>query len=252
VRILQISLTRSKGLIMATSLRGLENQSRRRTMIGNRRRPAVPVRPRVEDLECRTNLSALVLGASAGSPPRVEVVDQPGAVVHSFLAYGHGYLAGVNVARRDVTGHGVDNIMTARARGTSDIHVHSPIPITTPDIATIHGRGDAIRAPLGALTVSVKERVIDLVSEEFGVARQRVTTQSSFEHLIAESGADSLDLVQLLLRIEEEFNITIPNEEVDRIKTVGQAIQHVEKHIKSHEIATPHPRDQVGGGHGPR
>jgi acyl carrier protein len=129
-----------------------------------------------------------------------------------------------------------------------DIHVHSPIPIAAPDVATIHGLGDNTRAPLGALTVSVKERVIDLVSEQFGVAKDRVTTHTSFEHLMAESGADSLDMVELLLRFEEEFKITIPDAEVDRIKTVGQAIQHVEKHIQSHHNAMPHPRDQGGIG----
>jgi acyl carrier protein len=174
-------------------------------MVGNRRRPTVRARPCLEDLEWRTNLSALVLGASAGSPPRV-----------------------------------------------SDIHVHSPIAVTTADVATTHGLGDNTRAPLRALTVSVKERVIDLVSEQLRVARDQITTHTTFKQLMAESGADSLDMVELVLRIEDEFNITIPDAEVDRIKTVGQAIQHVEKHIKSHHNAMPHPRDQVGGGHGPR
>jgi acyl carrier protein len=105
-----------------------------------------------------------------------------------------------------------------------------------------------VGAPLDRLSLSVRERVIDLVSETLGVPRDRITRHTSFKDL----GADSLDQVDLLLLIEDEFKITIPDHEAEKIHTVGQAIEHIEKHIKSREHATPHRPQQVVGGHGPR
>ena len=77
--------------------------------------------------------------------------------------------------------------------------------------------------------MSVEERVIEIVSEQMGVANDQVTRETSF---VNDLGADSLDTVELVMEFEEEFDITIPDEEAEKIQTVGQAIQYVEEHIR--------------------
>jgi acyl carrier protein len=81
----------------------------------------------------------------------------------------------------------------------------------------------------GGSPVSVEERVIEIVSEQMGVAKDQVTRETSF---VNDLGADSLDTVELVMEFEEEFDITIPDEEAEKIQTVGQAIQYIEEHTK--------------------
>jgi acyl carrier protein len=81
----------------------------------------------------------------------------------------------------------------------------------------------------GGSPVSVEERVIEIVSEQMGVAKDQVTKETSF---VNDLGADSLDTVELVMEFEEEFDITIPDEEAEKIQTVGQAIQYIEEHTK--------------------
>jgi acyl carrier protein len=73
---------------------------------------------------------------------------------------------------------------------------------------------------------SVEERVIDIVCENLGVNKEQVTRQTSFQEDI---GADSLDIVELVMELEEEFEITIPDEQAEKIKTVGEAIDYIER-----------------------
>jgi acyl carrier protein len=87
----------------------------------------------------------------------------------------------------------------------------------------------AIQLRSGGLPVSVEERVIEIVSEQMGVAKDQVTRETSF---VNDLGADSLDTVELVMEFEEEFDITIPDEEAEKIQTVGQAIQYIEEHTK--------------------
>ena len=77
--------------------------------------------------------------------------------------------------------------------------------------------------------MSVEERVIEIVSEQMGVAKDQVTKDTSF---VNDLGADSLDTVELVMEFEEEFDITIPDEEAEKIQTVGAAIQYIEEHTK--------------------
>ena len=77
--------------------------------------------------------------------------------------------------------------------------------------------------------MSVEERVIEIVSEQMGVAKDQVSPETSF---VNDLGADSLDTVELVMEFEEEFDITIPDEEAEKIQTVGQAIQYIEEHTK--------------------
>lgn len=73
---------------------------------------------------------------------------------------------------------------------------------------------------------SVEERVIELVCERLGVNKEQVSRQTSF---IEDVGADSLDIVELIMGLEEEFGINIPDSEAEKIKTVGEAIDYIER-----------------------
>jgi acyl carrier protein len=85
------------------------------------------------------------------------------------------------------------------------------------------------RIPGGGFAVSVEERVIEIVSEQMGVAKDQITRETSF---VNDLGADSLDTVELVMEFEEEFDITIPDEEAEKIQSVGQAITYIEEHTK--------------------
>ena len=73
---------------------------------------------------------------------------------------------------------------------------------------------------------AVQERVIDIVAEQLGVDKNKVTPDTSF---VNDLGADSLDTVELVMELEEEFNINIPDDEAEKIQTVGQAIDYIER-----------------------
>ena len=77
-----------------------------------------------------------------------------------------------------------------------------------------------------ANVTAVQERVIDIVAEQLGVEREKVTPETSF---VNDLGADSLDTVELVMELEEEFEINIPDEEAEKIQTVGQAIEYITK-----------------------
>ena len=77
--------------------------------------------------------------------------------------------------------------------------------------------------------MSVEERVIEIVSEQMGVAKDQVTKETDF---VNDLGADSLDTVELVMEFEEEFDITIPDQEPEKIRTYRKAIQYIEEHTK--------------------
>ncbi len=71
----------------------------------------------------------------------------------------------------------------------------------------------------------VRERVIDIVAEQLGVEKEKVSPETSF---VNDLGADSLDTVELVMELEEEFNINIPDDAAEKIETVGQAIEFIQ------------------------
>lgn len=72
----------------------------------------------------------------------------------------------------------------------------------------------------------VKERVIEIVAEQLGVSKEQITPETSY---INDLGADSLDMVELVMELEEEFDINVPDDAADKIQTVGQTIEYIEK-----------------------
>ena len=74
---------------------------------------------------------------------------------------------------------------------------------------------------------SIEERVIRIVCDQMGATPDKVTPETSF---INDLGADSLDTVELVMEFEEEFNINIPDEDAEKIRKVGDAIEYIKAH----------------------
>ncbi|MFK8078378.1 MAG: acyl carrier protein [Granulosicoccus sp.] len=75
---------------------------------------------------------------------------------------------------------------------------------------------------------SIDERVKKIVVEQLGVKEEEVTTTASF---VEDLGADSLDTVELVMALEEEFECEIPDEEAEKITTVAQAVDYVKANL---------------------
>ena len=76
---------------------------------------------------------------------------------------------------------------------------------------------------------SIRDRVIDIVCEQMGTTKDKVTEETSF---INDLGADSLDTVELVMEFEDEFDLNIPDEDAEKIQTVGDAIKYIEEHVE--------------------
>jgi acyl carrier protein len=76
---------------------------------------------------------------------------------------------------------------------------------------------------------NIEQRVKKIVAEQLGVNEADVKNESSF---VNDLGADSLDTVELVMALEEEFECEIPDEEAEKITTVQQAIDYVTNHVK--------------------
>ncbi len=73
----------------------------------------------------------------------------------------------------------------------------------------------------------IAKRVKEIVAEQLGVEESQVQTESSF---MDDLGADSLDTVELVMALEEEFDIEIPDEDAEKIQTVNDAIEYITDH----------------------
>jgi len=78
-------------------------------------------------------------------------------------------------------------------------------------------------------TSQVESKVKGIIAEQLGVGEDEIKPESSF---IEDLGADSLDIVELVMAMEEEFEVEIPDEEAENIKTVGDAINYINSHKK--------------------
>ena len=74
---------------------------------------------------------------------------------------------------------------------------------------------------------SIEEKVIGIVSEQLNIPKEDIKLNSDF---VADLKADSLDLVELVMEFEDEFELSIPDEEAEKIQTVGQAIDYIKGH----------------------
>jgi len=77
---------------------------------------------------------------------------------------------------------------------------------------------------------SIEEKVKEIIIDQLGVDAEEVTLEAKF---IEDLGADSLDTVELVMALEEEFNIEIPDEDAEKIVTVRDAIKYIKSHAPS-------------------
>lgn len=73
---------------------------------------------------------------------------------------------------------------------------------------------------------SVEERVVDIVADQLGVEKDKISRDT---HFVNDLGADSLDTVELVMELEEEFDISIPEDAAEKIQRVGEAVDFIEK-----------------------
>ena len=76
---------------------------------------------------------------------------------------------------------------------------------------------------------SIESRVKDIIVDQLGVNADQVTTEAKF---VEDLGADSLDTVELVMAFEEEFDIEVPDEEAEKLLTVGNVVQYIEDHAQ--------------------
>jgi acyl carrier protein len=74
--------------------------------------------------------------------------------------------------------------------------------------------------------MAIQDKITEIIVEQLGVKPEEVTAEASF---VDDLGADSLDTVELVMALEEEFGIEIPDEDAEKIQTVGDAIRYIEE-----------------------
>ena len=75
----------------------------------------------------------------------------------------------------------------------------------------------------------IAARVKSIIIDKLGVEESEITNEANFTN---DLGADSLDTVELIMEFEKEFNIAIPDDQAEKIGTVGQAIEYIQNHVK--------------------
>jgi len=77
-------------------------------------------------------------------------------------------------------------------------------------------------------TDTVEQKVVNIVCEQLGTSRDKVSSETSF---INDLGADSLDTVELVMEFEDEFQINIPDEDAEKIQSVGDAVKYIKEKL---------------------
>ena len=75
----------------------------------------------------------------------------------------------------------------------------------------------------------IEEKIYQIVSEQMGIDKSELTRETSF---VDDLNADSLDTVELVMEFEDEFEMSIPDEEAEKIRTIGQTIEYIAEHRK--------------------
>ncbi len=72
------------------------------------------------------------------------------------------------------------------------------------------------------------DKISDVIADKLGVELSKITPEAKF---VEDLGADSLDTVELIMQLEDEFNIEIPDEEAEKLTTVGSVAEYIDKHL---------------------
>jgi acyl carrier protein len=75
---------------------------------------------------------------------------------------------------------------------------------------------------------SIEDEVVQIISEQLGVEKQQISMETSF---INDLGADSLDTVELVMEFEQKFDMEIPDEEAEKIQTVGDVVRYIKERL---------------------
>ena len=75
--------------------------------------------------------------------------------------------------------------------------------------------------------MSVDEKVLEIVAERMGVKQEDISKETSF---VTDLGADSLDQVELIMELEDQFDLNIPDEDAEKLQTIGDAVKYIEEH----------------------
>src|SRR4051794_11852496 len=97
-------------------------------------------------------------------------------------------------------------------------------PDTVPSGQPVGRRQPSGHRRAGRHMEDIDQKVIEIVSEQMGVDKSEITRET---HFINDLNADSLDTVELVMEFEDEFELSIPDEEAEKIQTVGQAIDYI-------------------------
>jgi len=76
---------------------------------------------------------------------------------------------------------------------------------------------------------SIEERLKEIIIKQFGEGEKTVTLETSF---VNDLGADSLDVVELVMELEDEFDVSIPDEDAEKMQTVGDAVKFINEHTQ--------------------
>ncbi len=80
---------------------------------------------------------------------------------------------------------------------------------------------------------SIEERLKEIIIKQFGESENTITLESSF---VNDLGADSLDIVELVMEREDEFDVNIPDEEAEKMQTVGDAVKYISEHTQKNGV----------------
>ena len=76
------------------------------------------------------------------------------------------------------------------------------------------------------MSQSIDERVINIICEQMGASKDKITMETSF---VNDLGADSLDTVELVMAFEEEFSVEVPDEDAEKLQSVGDVVKYIEE-----------------------
>ena len=79
---------------------------------------------------------------------------------------------------------------------------------------------------------SIEERLKEIIIKQFGEGEKTVTIETSF---VNDLGADSLDVVELVMELEDEFDVSIPDEDAEKMQTVGDAVKFINEHTQKND-----------------
>jgi len=82
--------------------------------------------------------------------------------------------------------------------------------------------------------MNVEDKIKDIIAEQLGVKKEEMKMESSF---VDDLGADSLDTVEVVMALEEEFGIEIPDDDAEKIATVGDAVKYISEKVKAKKEA---------------